>query len=128
MAQAERLAQPGAGEEDYRTAVSRAYYACHLVARDRLFGVDAVRWGRGWRPSHRTVMEAVRPHMPDVIHERFDQLKLMRENADYVRDPDHPETQRLFSVLNTNDWAEFASDALTIARRLLPRLRTLPPA
>ena len=128
MAQAERLAQPGAGEEDYRTAVSRAYYACHLVARDRLLGVDAGGRERNRRPSHYAIIATVRPHLTDVLTQSFDRLKRMRENADYVRDPDHPETLRLFADHGVRDWSELANEALTVARVLLPRLRTLPPA
>ena len=127
MAQAEQLAQPGAGEENYRTAVSRAYYACHLVARDRLFGIDAVNWRRGRRPSHHVVMAAaVASPESGVDGDRFARLKLMREKADYVRDPDHPETRWLFAVSNARDWRELADEALTIARALLPHLRSLP--
>ena len=126
--QAERMARAGAGEEDYRTAVSRAYYACHLIARDRLFGVDAVNWGRGWRPSHYAVTTAVRAHVPGVMDRRFNRLKRMRENADYVRDPDHPETQLLFADHDVRDWAGLANEALVTARALLPHLRSLPSA
>ena len=39
--QARRLANDAENEADYRSAISRAYYACHLVARDALFRV----WG-----------------------------------------------------------------------------------
>ena len=129
MAQAERLARTGGGEEDYRTAVSRAYYACHLIARDRLLGVDAGGRERSRRPSHRAVIAAaVASPESDVDSEQFNRLKLMRENADYVRDPDHPETLRLFAVNDVHDWPELANEALNIARALLPHLRTLPPA
>ena len=128
--QAERLAQPGGGEEDYRTAVSRAYYACHLTARDRLFGVDAVNWGtEGRKPSHYAVIAAAAafPEV-DVDGQRFEWLKLMREKADYVRDPDHPEVRQLFTSYGVRDWGELASEALVIARNLLPILRQLLPA
>ena len=126
--QAERLVRAGVGEEDYRTAVSRAYYACHLIARDRLFGVDAMNWRRGRRPSHRAVMEAVRSRAPRVMDEWFERLKLMREKADYVRDPDNLETRQLFAVNNVRDWAGLANEALATARALLPHLRSLPSA
>lgn len=128
FAQAERLWAQAAGEEDYRTAVSRAYYACHLVARDRLFGVDAVDWERAWRPSHRAVIAAAAASISGVDAERFNRLKLMREKADYVRDPEHPELRQLFAANNARDWADLAEEALTIARALLPLLRRLPAA
>ena len=109
--------------------MSRAYYACHLVARDRLLGVDAGGRERSRRPSHRSVIAvAVASPESGVDAEQFNRLKLMRENADYVRDPDHPETRRLFAASNVRDWADLANEALSIARALLPRLRTLPPA
>lgn len=128
FSQAERLAQPGGGEEDYRTAVSRVYYACHLTARDRMFGVDAANWGQDGRPSHYAVISAaVASPVPRVDGERFNRLKLMREKADYVCDPAHPEIQELFSEYHVQDWAELANEALVIARNLLPYLRQLEP-
>ena len=128
--QAERLAQPGGGEEDYRTAVSRAYYACHLTARDRLFGVDAVNWGTpGQRPSHYAVIAAsVASSAGGVDSRPFEWLKLMREKADYLRDPDHPEVRQLFTSYDVRDWGELANEALVIARNLLPVLRQLQPS
>ena len=131
LAQAERLwALANGREEDYRTAVSRAYYACHLVARDRLFGIDAVNWGTsGWRPSHGQVIAAVRRAAPlDSASIKLEQLKAMREKADYIFNPAHPEVQALFANHNVRDWAGLADEALAIARDLLPRLRQLPPA
>ena len=38
---AQTLVNNANDEADYRTAINRSYYACHLVARDRLFGDDA---------------------------------------------------------------------------------------
>ena len=127
---AEAIVRAGGGEEAYRIAVSRLYYACHLIARDCLFGADAVNWGTsGWRPSHRVVMEAAeRALPPGVASQRFRQLKAMREKADYVGDPEHPEMQQLFADHNAHDWADIADEALTIARDLLPLLRRLPSA
>ena len=58
LAQAPLLMEAG-GEADYRSAINRAYYACHLMARDRLFGLDAARWGGPRRPSHRAVVRAL---------------------------------------------------------------------
>ncbi len=56
LGQAERLARGAENEADYRSAINRAYYACHLTARDALFGVDA---GGGRRPSHWAIIEIV---------------------------------------------------------------------
>ena len=126
---AEALAQAGGGEEASRTIVNRVYYSCHVEARDCMFGVDAVNWkGPGRRPSHRAVITAATRTLPLELIDAFERLKEMREMADYVRDPAHPEMQALFSVNNARDWADLADEALTIARDLLPLLRRLPPA
>ena len=93
-----------------------------------MFGVDAANWGQDRRPSHRAVIAAAAASLGSVDTERFNRLKLMREKADYVGDPAHPELQRLFADYNAHDWADLAGEALTLARALLPRLRELPPA
>ena len=125
--QAERLAQSGASEEDYRTAVSRAYYACHLTARNRLFGVDARDWdASGKRPSHVTVIGAVREALAiREVLEGMGRLKVARERADYVCDPLHPEVRELFDDFAVDGWAGMAHEAITLARDLLPHLRGL---
>ena len=130
FAQAERLALAAVGEEDYRTAVSRLYYVCHLIARDLMFGVDAANWGGpGRRPSHRAVMGAAeRALPPGAAIRRFQRLREMREKADYISDPAHPEMLDLFAVGTARDWAGLADEALGIVRDLLPLLRRLPPA
>ena len=129
FAQAERLILAAVGEEDYRTAVGRIYYCCHVDARDSMFGDDAANWrGPGRRPSHRAVILAAERALPPDSVERFERLKAMREKADYVRDPAHPEMQALFASHNARDWADLADEALVIARDLLPLLRQLPPA
>ena len=70
LAHASLLMEAG-GEAGYRSAINRAYYACHLVARDRLFGLDAARWEPPpRRPSHRAVARALweRPSTADAAH------------------------------------------------------------
>ena len=129
FAQAERLILAAVGEEDYRTAVGRIYYCCHVDARDAMFGDDAANWrGPGRRPSHRAVILAAERTLPRRSADDFRHLKEMREMADYVRDPAHPEMQALFASHNARDWADLADEALVIARDLLPLLRQLPPA
>ena len=125
----EAIVRAGSGEAACRTGVGRLYYGCHLEARDSMFGVDAVNWrGRGRRPSHRAVMEAAERALPVAASLEFERLKKMREMADYVRDPAHPEMQQLFADHNARDWSDLAEQALRIARDLLPHLRQLPPA
>ncbi len=125
LGQAQRLAETAENEADYRSAVSRAYYACHLIARDALYGVDA---GGGRRPSHWAVINAVtmRGGGENDANELW-LLKTMRESADYVTDSSHPDVQRVFSESRVSDWASLAARALAVAGALVPRLRTLPP-
>ena len=126
LGQAQRLTRAAENEADYRSAVSRAYYACHLVARDALFGVDA---GGGKRPSHWAVINTVdtaRGSHQDA--RRLRELKWMREVADYVTDSSHPDVQRVFAESRVSDWTSLAARALAVAGALVPRLRTLPPA
>ena len=126
LGHAHRLAWTAENEADYRCAVNRAYYACHLVARDALFGVDA---GVGRRPSHRAVIEAVAAHQGgEEDADELRKLKRMREVADYVTDSSHPEVQDVFAVSLVSDWAGLAARALAGASALVPRLRALPPA
>ena len=126
LGQAMRLARGAENEADHRSAISRAYYACHLVARDALFGVDA---GGGKRPSHWAVINSVdRVSGRQRDARRLRRLKRMREVADYVTDSLHPEIQDAFADSGVSDWAGLAARALAAAGALVPRLRRLPPA
>ena len=127
LAQAPLLMEAG-GEAGYRSAINRAYYACHLTARDRLFGLDAARWeDAGRRPSHRAVVRALRrlPSMMDAA-EPLEHLRKTREVADYVRDPMHPEVQTQFSLNGVSSWREMAELSLLRARDVFAALRSLP--
>ena len=126
LGQARRLANDAENEADYRSAVSRAYYACHLVARDALFGVDA---GGGRRPSHWAVINSVNK-VPGRHWDAYllQALKRMREVADYVTDSLHPEVRRVFERSQVADWEGLAAAALAVAGEVVPRLRCLPPA
>ena len=125
LVQAQRLARTAENEADYRSAISRAYYACHLVARDALFGVDA-RGGR--RPSHSAVINSV-DRAPGQRQDArmLRELKRMREAADYVTDSSHPDVQDVFANSRVADWASLADWGLAIADALIPRLRAMPP-
>ena len=126
LGQARRLANDAENEADYRSAISRAYYACHLAARDALFGVDA---GGGRRPSHWTIIGIVaKIEGHDIDANELWVLKRMREVADYVTDSLHPEVQEQFGASRVSDWAGLAARALAVAGALVPRLRRLPPA
>ena len=123
--QAQRLERTAENEADHRSAINRAYYACHLTARDALFGVDA-RGGR--RPSHWAVINSV-DRAPGLHRDarRLRELKAMREIADYVTDSSHPDVQGVFAENRVSDWAGLVARALAIAEALIPHLRTLPP-
>ena len=126
LGQARRLANDAENEADYRSAINRAYYACHLTARDALFGVDA---GGGRRPSHWAVINFV--YKTSNGHwdaRRLRRLKRMREVADYVTDSLHPEVRRVFERNQVADWEGLAAAALAVAGEVVPRLRRLPPA
>jgi len=126
LGQARRLANDAENEADHRSAINRAYYACHLVARDALFGVDA-RGGR--RPSHWTVINSVnKAPSGHWDARRLRRLKRMREVADYVTDSLHPEVRRVFERSQVADWEGLAAAALAVAGEVVPRLRRLPPA
>ena len=127
LAQAPLLMEAG-GEAGYRSAINRAYYACHLAARDRLFGLDAAQLGgRRRRPSHRAVVGALmrRPSMRDVAY-NLDRLRQTREIADYVRDDAHPEAQALFRRRGVSSWREMAQISLGNARAVFAALQSLP--
>ena len=124
--QSERLVRDAENEADYRSAINRAYYACHLTARDALFGVDA---GGGRRPSHWAVIGIVAKiegHDEDANGLRL--LKTLREVADYVTDSLHPEVRRAFEESQVEDWEGLVASALAVAGEIVPRLRRLPPA
>ena len=126
LIQARRLARGAENEADYRSAISRAYYACHLVARDALFGVDA---GGGRRPSHWAVIRSVaEDEGSEEDGDGLRRLKWMREVADYVTDSLHPEVRRVFERNQVADWEGLAAAALAVAGEIVPRLRRLPPA
>ena len=128
MALAELLAALGT-EAGYRSAISRAYYACHLFARDRMFGLDAVLWLTSpHRPSHYAVIEALRQRVDDRGPDALDDLKRMREVADYVRDDEHPEVQRLFTPHCVSEWEGLTGRALPLARATFAALEEALPA
>ncbi|MDE2746594.1 MAG: hypothetical protein OXI41_11515 [Chloroflexota bacterium] len=119
------LADPLRNEAACRAAVNRLYYACHLTARDQLYGLDAGGLS-GRRPSHVAVIDAVRSRHDVDAATRLDDLKRMREVADYVRDSEHSEVRAVFAEAGASDWSELADVAVGITRRLLPLLETIP--
>ena len=129
LAQAELLEASGT-EAGYRSAVSRAYYACHLLARDRLFGLDAAQWRASpRRPSHYAVIDALRDRLSfGRIARGLEDLKKMREVADYVRGDEHPELLAVFARYGVTGWEDLAGAALPLARDTFAALEESLPA
>ncbi len=121
------LAESGGDEAACRTAISRMYYACHLSARDQRFGLDAGA-APGQRPSHRAVIREVQAQTGVDAARDLEDLKRMREVADYVRDLEHPEVRAVFARQGVSDWSALADVAAALTRDLLPLLQAIPAA
>ena len=123
FALASRLVQRGSEEEDYRCAVSRAYYSCFLMARDKFFGSDSTRM-RASESMHRAVIDAI----PDArVSRRLDELRELRVQADYYTNPQHRRTRAIFKRHRVNTWASLAEKSLALAAEIQPALRELQP-
>ena len=127
LAHASLLMEVG-GEAGCRSAINRAYYACHLMARDHLFGLDAARWEPPpRRPSHRAVVRALwRRSSTANAAQNLERLREAREIADYVRDSAHTEAQAMFSLHGVSDWRELAQVSLARALDVFAALQRLP--
>ena len=130
LVQADLLMATGT-EVGYRSAVNRAYYACHLLARDRMFGLDAAQWPTSpRRPSHSAVIDALWQHSAFYsVAQHLEDMKRMREVADYVRGDEHPEVLDLFTRYGVSEWEDLAGRALPRARATFAALEeSLPSA
>ena len=129
LPQAEALAATGT-ETGRRTSINRDYYASHVYARDKLYGPDAANWsGRSRRPSHVAVIDALWRHpVLNTIAPKLDDLRKMREVADYVCGNDHPEFLALLAKHGVSDWEGLANIALTLARETIAALEESRPA
>lgn len=123
---AERLlANPRRDETTCRTAINRFYYACHLTARDQRYGLDA-HTHQGRRPSHQAILRVVREQAGTDHARDLEDLKRMREVADYVLNSDHPEIRAVFTRATASNRSELADEAASLARDLLPSLQAIP--
>ena len=120
VAQAEGLkVAPDAPEANYRSAVSRAYYACYLTARDRIYGLDAQPQTAS---AHAGLIKEIRDR---TLAEQMDKLMRMRVCADYrtsltrVREFFH-ENQI------ANGWMDLADRAVSLANAMRQDLSQLP--
>ena len=81
---AQALSGPGQTEENLRTAISRAYYACFHVAR---LGLErGGRWQAGQMNAHQAVISELRRRNRRHLAARLDALRQLREYADYALD------------------------------------------
>jgi hypothetical protein len=141
-----RLGEPlvtnGSSEAEYRTAIGRSYYACLLLARDQLFGTDGrqitaqVRTqiaGARNAGSHEVIIKAVaqnshlRRAQAKRLSDQLSELKDMRVQVDYFRNPLHRGTVSIFAAYGVGDWSGLANAAMALASNLLPSLRQLQP-
>ena len=123
LALAARLTAHGDEEEDYRSAVSRAYYSCYLTARNALFGIDGARM-RASESMHGFVINSI---SDKTIAGKLDELRELRVQADYYTNPRHRRTRAVFRKYRTNDWSDLARRALALATEIRPVLAELRP-
>ena len=129
MPLAESLAATGT-EAGRRSSINRDYYAGHVYARETLYGPDAANWsGSPRRPSHRDVIRELRGRREfREIALKLDDLRKMREVADYVCGDDHPEVQALLAYHRVSDWEGLANIALELARETIAAIDESRPA
>jgi uncharacterized protein (UPF0332 family) len=119
-------------EESYlRTAISRTYYACHLLAREKLLL-------NGWEPSRIEHSAVIRELRKGKTRDRGDELNLLREyreHADYhlkaspsLSNPDcsfceeiHKSLKGPVSIVNQEHWKEVQETS----KKLFPLLEKL---
>ncbi len=126
-----RLVSCEPNEAGYRTAINRAYYACHLIGRESTAK-------KGWFTpqyngrDHRGLWEALRQYTPWWNKLRV--LYELREHADYHIDPEQQPPNNSCSycrnqteitpLVNEDTWKR----AKAIAENILPRLQRLMPS
>jgi len=76
------LVEQRTDESSLRMAISRVYYAGHLLA------VQGLKRKKGWEPKgtgddHRRVILELSPGTTRGLSDRLDQLRMLREHADY---------------------------------------------
>lgn len=129
---------PNASEAGLRSAVSRAYYAVFITARDRLFGDDqknlnnkvkkkirqSYRQQTGnkkpYLGNHELVIFTISDRAKDVmLSTQLDQLREARVAADYKRDYYH------LSKVGKQSWREYAEETMELAALILPLAKKL---
>ena len=121
---------PTADEARLRSAISRAYHATHLIARDRLFGLDARLFSKSVKKairrkiagdvgSHALIIFAV-SEKSKTVGQQLGQLKDARVIADYKLDQKH------LAAAGKNSWRDYAEETLALASQVLPSVKRLP--
>jgi len=87
--------------------------------------------GKRQAGSHEVIIEAIKQH-PQVmpirgkrLADQLAELKDMRVQADYYRDPMNRGTTSIFATYNVSDWSGLSKAAMTLASNLLPELQRL---
>jgi len=120
-------------ESSLRTAISRVYYAAHLIALEKLVQMSWTPKGGG--EDHSGVIRELRTRKFRQLGDRLKLLLELREHADYhleatetvrnqycsfckkIRDSNNPTTQ----IVNKIHWAEVAS----VSGKCIPLLEKL---
>jgi len=127
-----RLVSYEPNEAGYRTAINRAYYACHLI------GCESTA-RKGWftpkhgRDDHAGLWRALRKHHTPWWTKLRDLYEL-REHADYHIDPTQQPPNNgcsycvsetdISALVDENTWTR----ARDIANDILPRLQSIMPS
>ena len=133
-------------EASHRTIIGRVYYSCHLIARDRMYGIDGIGLTNSERKrlaslarhkgqkvgGHLAVVIAVlyrsghtTPAKAKRLADQLSELKEMREEADYHCDSGGTATVNVFAKHNVGNWLDLAKAAMALGSNLLPELRRL---
>jgi hypothetical protein len=123
-----KIAEAYADEAGFRTAIGRAYYACHLV------GVRATS-NKGWfvpkytGDDHSGLWRSLRLHGQRPTGDKLRELYVLREHADYHVTSRTGECTHCDSVeegASLTD-ADAWQTADAIAKDILPRLESINP-
>ena len=125
-----KIAEKFITEAGYRTAIGRAYYACHLI------GVDSTRT-KGWfsptnrREDHSGLLRALKKYGIDEIADQLGELCRLREHSDYhvikcsSERCESCEAVKLGAdLVDEKTWKR----AQEIANNILPLLRSIKPS
>lgn len=132
---------PNANDAALRAAISRAYYAVFLSARDHLFGIDElsctvrvrkkieknfqIKYNLGskrpYLATHQRVIFSIIDKTNNVVlSQQLDQLREARVRADYKRN------NNCLSEVNKQSWRDYAEETMQLAALVLPMTKRLP--